>query len=77
MSQTQRYTPTVEEAEGMLKALTSGHECGDPCTGTVQCGPDLIQLRCPYKVLDLSRESDRRTVATVYVNEALAAMGAS
>lgn len=72
-----RPVPTREHAAGMLKAIVASHTCTEACTAVIHLGPYSAptQLRCPWKVIDLNSESDRRIVASVYAAEARAAMG--
>lgn len=71
-----RYTPTVEEAEGMLAAIRATHTCTEACNGTTVLGDGkVLHLTCPWDRLDLNNEQDRRIVGGVYASEARAAMG--
>lgn len=72
-----RPIPTREHAAGMLAAIQQGHECGEACTSMIRLGGpfgDLVKLKCPYKVLDLDSETDRRIIGSIYAIEARAAM---
>lgn len=59
---TTRYTPTVEEATGMLAGILS------------QRRQEGLDGPHPYDTLDLSEPTDRRIVASVYALMARAAM---
>lgn len=67
---TPRPTPTQERAAGMLEAIRASHTCGEACTAQVTLGDGTTRtLRCPYTVLDLNSEADRRTIQTLYVEK--------
>ena len=71
-------TPTREAAQGMLTALSRGHECTEACTGATTLGDGhVIQLTCPYKRLDVDSETDRRIIGSIYAIEARAALAQS
>lgn len=66
----------VRQAEGMLSAIRSSHECGEPCTSEVTHGDGRkVQLVCPYSRLDVNVPGDRKIIGSIYASEAIGATG--